>query len=156
MASADPRNPLHLAAFGFGTGFLPKAPGTAGTLVGVVLYLLLASMPVAGYVAITVLLFAAGIPLCDRVSRDLGVHDHSGIVWDEIVGYLVTMTAAPPGWLPAVAGFVLFRVFDILKPWPIRALDRAVHGGFGIMLDDVVAGIFAGVVLQFLVLAGVF
>lgn len=155
MAAADPRKPLHLVAFGFGTGFVPKAPGTAGTLVGVILYLLLAPIPIAAYVVITAVLFIVGVPLCDRVSRDLGVHDHSGIVWDEVVGYLVTMTAAPAGWLPVVAGFVLFRLFDILKPWPIRALDRRVHGGLGIMLDDLVAGVFAALALQLLVRAGV-
>lgn len=154
MAAADPRNPLHLLAFGFGAGFFPRAPGTVGTLVGVVLFLLLAPLSLPAYVGAVVILFVAGIPLCGRVARDLGVHDHGGIVWDEIVGYLVTMTAAPPGWLPVVAGFALFRLFDILKPWPIRALDRNVGGGFGIMLDDLVAGILAAVVLQLLVRTG--
>jgi phosphatidylglycerophosphatase A len=76
------------------------------------------------------------------------VHDHPGIVWDEIVGYLVTMALAPAGWLWIVIGFVLFRLFDIVKPWPIRWLDKHVHGGFGIMLDDLLAGLFAAAVLQ--------
>lgn len=148
MAQADPRNPLHLLAFGLGSGFVPKAPGTAGTLVGIPLFLLLSDLPLAWYLAVVALLFAVGIPLCTRVSRDLGVHDHGGIVWDEIVGFLVTMTAAPPGVLPLMLGFVLFRLFDILKPWPIRALDRRIGGGLGIMLDDLVAGLFAAAVLQ--------
>ena len=156
MAAADPRNPLHLIAFGFGTGFVPQAPGTAGTLVAIPLFLLLAPLTLPMYVAVVGFLFLAGIPLCNRVSRDLGVHDHGGIVWDEIVGYLVTMTATPTGWLPVIVGFVLFRLFDILKPWPIRALDRRVGGGLGIMLDDLVAGVFAAVVLQLLVRAGAF
>ena len=93
----------------------------------------------------------AGIPICAHTARRMGVHDHPGIVWDEIVGYLVTMTFAPQGWLWVAAGFVLFRVFDIAKPWPIRLLDRNVGGGFGIMVDDLLAGIFAAVVLQLLV-----
>jgi len=148
MAAPDPRNPLHLIAFGFGSGFVPKAPGTAGTLVGIPFFLLLSPLPLPLYLAIVAVLFVVGIPLCTRVSRDLGVHDHGGIVWDEIVGFLVTMTAAPAGLVPLLLGFVLFRLFDILKPWPIRTLDRRVSGGLGIMLDDLVAGLFAAGVLQ--------
>jgi phosphatidylglycerophosphatase A len=154
MATADPRNPLHLIAFGFGSGFFPKAPGTAGTLVGIPLFLLLEPLPLHIYVGVVALLFLVGIPLCGRVSRDIGVHDHGGIVWDEIVGYLVAMTAAPKGWVYVVAGFVLFRLFDIAKPWPIRALDRRVSGGLGIMVDDLVAGVLAALVLQVLVMSG--
>ena len=123
MTSANPRNPLHLIAFGFGSGFFPRAPGTAGTLVAVPLFLLLAPLPLHVYAGAVALLFIAGIPLCGRVSRDLGVHDHPGIVWDEIVGYLVTMTAVPSGWVYVICGFLLFRLFDIVKPWPIRTLD---------------------------------
>ena len=148
MAGPDLRNPLHLIAFGFGSGFMPKAPGTAGTLVGIPAFLLLSPLPLHLYLAVVGVLFLIGIPLCARVSRDLGVHDHGGIVWDEIVGFLVTMTAAPVGLVAVVLGFALFRLFDILKPWPIRALDRRVGGGFGIMLDDLVAGLFAAVLLQ--------
>lgn len=149
MGKPDPRNPLHLLAFGLGTGFAPKAPGTAGTLLGIPLFLLMSDLPLTGYLALVALFFVLGVPLCARVSRDLGVHDHGGIVWDEVVGFLVTMTAAPSGLLPLVLGFLLFRLFDILKPWPIRALDRHVGGGLGIMLDDLVAGVFAAVALQF-------
>jgi phosphatidylglycerophosphatase A len=89
-----------------------------------------------------------GVWVCDTASRDLGVHDHPGIVWDEIAGFLLTMLAAPPGWQWILVGFALFRLFDIWKPWPIGWLDRRVAGGLGIMLDDLVAGVFAAAILQ--------
>ncbi|MEW5756674.1 MAG: phosphatidylglycerophosphatase A [Pseudomonadota bacterium] len=143
-------NPRHVLAFGFGLGLSPKAPGTFGTLAGIPFVLACWQLPLAQYVLITLALALLGIWLCGQTARDLGVHDHPGIVWDEIVGYMITMTAAPPGWLWFVIGFVLFRFFDILKPWPIRYLDKHVHGGFGIMIDDVLAGIFAAIVLQLL------
>jgi len=144
----DWRNPAHLLAFGLGAGAAPKAPGTAGTLVAVPLYLLVSGLPLWGYLAITVAAFLAGIWICGRTAEDLGTHDHPGIVWDEVVGFLVTMTAAPAGWAWFVAGFALFRGFDILKPWPIHWLDARVGGGLGIMLDDLAAGLFAFAVLQ--------
>ncbi|MET0064723.1 MAG: phosphatidylglycerophosphatase A [Candidatus Thiodiazotropha sp.] len=140
-------NPVHLLAFGFGSGLTPKAPGTFGTLVGVPAYLLLQPLSPVYYGFVVAAAFLAGIWLCGRTSRDLGVHDHGGIVWDEIVGYLVTMLWAPPGWLWMIMGFVLFRVFDIFKPWPIRWFDQKVSGGFGIMLDDLIAGLFAAALL---------
>lgn len=135
--------PLHLLAFGFGSGLARRAPGTFGTLVGVLLYLPLSLLPLPLYAAVLILGGLAGIPICGRTSRDLGVHDHPGIVWDEIIGFWITMLLLPPTLLNIVLGFVLFRGFDILKPWPIRWLDRHVSGGFGIMIDDVLAGIFA-------------
>lgn len=141
------RNPVHLLASGFGSGLAPRAPGTFGTLAAIPIVLLAQLLPVWLYVAVTLLMFVAGIFICGRAARDWGVRDHPAIVWDEIVGLLVTMSLAPLGALWLLAGFVLFRVFDIAKPWPIGALDRRVHGGLGIMLDDVVAGIFAGVIL---------
>ena len=95
--------------------------------------------------------FALGVWICDRTARDLGVHDHPAIVWDEVIGYFVTMITAPPGWVWIVAGFALFRLFDILKPWPIRWIDRHVHGGVGIMLDDVLAGVFAWLSMQLII-----
>ncbi len=147
-AKPDLRNPLHLIAFGFGSGLLPKAPGTFGTLVGVVFYLLLQGLPLPLYLGLTLVGFLAGVWICGRTSRDLGVHDHSGIVWDEIIGYLVTMSLAPAGWQWVLVGFLLFRIFDILKPWPIRWLDQRVPGGFGIMFDDLLAGLYAGLVMQ--------
>ena len=114
------RNPIHFLAFGLGSGAAPVAPGTFGTLAAVPLYLLLAQLPVVIYLLAVVLAFGLGIWLCERCSRDLGVHDHGGIVWDEFVGFWITMLVAPEGWQWVVAGFVLFRFFDILKPFPIN------------------------------------
>jgi phosphatidylglycerophosphatase A len=142
------RHPLGFLGFGFGSGLAPVAPGTAGTLAAVPLYLLLRDLPLGSYLAVVALLFLVGLPVCAYAARRLGVHDHPAIVWDEIVGYLVTMIAVPPGLVWIVAGFVLFRFFDILKPWPIRWCDRRVPGGFGIMLDDLLAGLFSASLLQ--------
>ena len=139
---------MHLLAFGLGSGAFPKAPGTAGTLAAVPLYLLMQPLSAGLYLLLVVLLFLLGIWLCERTSRDLGVHDHGGIVWDEWVGLLVTLWLAPVGWIWLCAGFLLFRFFDIVKPWPIGWLDRRVEGGLGIMLDDLVAGLFGFAVLQ--------
>ncbi|NGY03480.1 phosphatidylglycerophosphatase A family protein [Solimonas terrae] len=147
--------PEHVLAFGFGAGLAPRAPGTFGTLVGILFFLALLWLPWPVFAAASLLLFVAGCFICGASARLLGVHDYGGIVFDEIVGYLVA--AAPLVWLaPASVGgwiagiviaFVLFRVFDIVKPWPIRLIDRHVHGGFGIMIDDIVAGIGAAAVL---------
>ena len=144
----DLRHPLHLLAFGFGAGLSPWAPGTMGTLVAIPVYLALRPLPPDLYRAVTLLVIGAGIWICGWSARRLGVHDHPGIVWDEIAGYLVTMIAAPAGWPWALVGFVLFRLFDILKPWPIGWLDRRLGGGLGIMLDDVAAGIAAMACVQ--------
>jgi len=141
-------NPIHFLAFGFGSGAAPYAPGTFGTLAAVPIYFLLLPLNLWAYLAVVLAITLVGIWLCHITSRDLGVHDHAGIVWDEIAGYLITMIAAPSGWQWAVVGFVLFRIFDIIKPWPIGWVDRRVHGGLGIMLDDVLAAIFAWVILQ--------
>lgn len=119
-----------------------------GTLAAIPLYLLLANLPLWGYLLALLLVSVAGVWLCGESSRRLGVHDHGGIVWDEFAGFLLTMTAAPQGWMWIVVGFALFRLFDIWKPWPVRVADRKVHGGLGIMLDDWLAGIYAWVVLQ--------
>ena len=146
------RHPVDLLALGFGSGLLPRAPGTAGTLAAIPLYLVMQSLALTVYVPLVAVLFLLGIPICAHAAKRLGVHDHPGIVWDEIVGYLVTMTFAPTGWLWVLAGFLLFRFFDVLKPWPIRWLDRRVGGGFGIMVDDLLAGIAAAAVLQLLVI----
>ena len=141
-------NPVHFLAFGFGAGCMPVAPGTFGTVVAVPIYLLLAQLPAVWYAMAVAALFALGVWLCEKTASDLGVHDHSGIVWDEFVGLYVTMFMAPPGWAWLLLGFVLFRVFDIAKPFPIRHLDRRWRSGFGIMADDVLAGIYAAIVLQ--------
>lgn len=144
----DLGNWVHLLAFGFGAGCSPKAPGTMGTLLAVGFYLPLSQLSLISYALVTVVVALVGIGLCGRAARDLGVHDHPGIVWDEIAGFLLTMFAAPPGWTWIVVGFLLFRLFDIWKPWPIRWFDRRIEGGFGIMLDDLVAGGFAAICLQ--------
>ncbi len=155
MPKADKRipprlllNPVHLLSLGFGSGLVPLAPGTAGTLVAIPLYLLAEPLGLSAYLLLVAVMLLAGIGLCSHTSRVLGVHDHGGIVWDEIVGYFIAMIAAPAGWAWVVAGFLLFRLFDIWKPWPINLLDRRVSGGTGIMLDDVVAGIYALLVIQ--------
>lgn len=142
------RHPVHFLALGFGLGCVPKLPGTAGTLAGVLLYFGIQSFGVVIYLALTVFLLLIGIWLCGKTARDLGVHDHSAIVWDEIVGYLITMIMVPAGWLWVVSGFALFRFFDICKPWPVSWADKKVGGGLGIMLDDVIAGIYGLVILQ--------
>lgn len=137
------RDPLRLIAFGFGSGLSPFAPGTVGTVVGVAFYWAMRDLATIPYLAVVAAMFAVGVWLCGTVASRLGVHDHPGIVWDEIVGYLVTMCCAPNGVLWIGAGFVLFRLFDIWKPFPIRWLDRRVPGGLGVMVDDVLAGIYA-------------
>jgi phosphatidylglycerophosphatase A len=143
-------HPIHFLAFGFGSGLAPVAPGTFGTLVGIPFFFFMASLPLWGYLSLILAFFLFGVWLCDRSSKMLGVHDHGGIVWDEIVGYLVTMIAAPAGWEWVIVGFILFRIFDIFKPWPIAYLDRHVSGGFGIMVDDILAGVYAMLILQLL------
>ncbi|MBR9865912.1 MAG: phosphatidylglycerophosphatase A [Oceanospirillales bacterium] len=147
------RNPVHFLAFGLGSGASPWAPGTAGTIAAIPLFLLIQPLSLAWYASVLVITFVLGIYLCGKTSEDMGVHDHGGIVWDEFVGYWITMFAAPPGWLWIVIGFVLFRLFDIIKPWPISWADKKVAGGLGIMLDDVLAGLMALVCLQLLTLA---
>ena len=144
------RDPAYFVAAGFGSGLAPKAPGTAGTVVGVILYaLLLASLPLWVYIAVVAGALLLGVVVSQRVTRQLGVEDHQGIVWDEVVGVWVTLAFAHPvtNWVWLAAAFLLFRVFDILKPWPIRTLDQRVKGGLGVMLDDVLAGVYAGVLL---------
>ena len=144
-------NPVHLAAVGFGSGLFPKAPGTMGTLAAIPLYWLLADVLALGlWQYVTLIVFAAvvGVYICANASKAMAVHDHGAIVWDEIVGYGITMIAAPQGWLWMVLGFALFRFFDIVKPGPIGWLDHNTEGGFGIMIDDVLAGVLAMLCLQ--------
>jgi len=129
---------------------MPRAPGTWGTLLAVPIYLVLHPYGQAVYVMVVAVMFGAGVYLSGRTAKALGVHDHSAIVIDEVVGMLVTWTGAAPGWAVVLVGFVLFRLFDILKPWPIRRIDEGVEGGTGIMLDDLLAGLMAAAVLQLL------
>ncbi|WP_257252367.1 MULTISPECIES: phosphatidylglycerophosphatase A [unclassified Endozoicomonas] len=142
------KNPVHFFAFGLGSGLSPVAPGTFGTIAAIPFYLLFQYLPLWNYLLVLAVSIVLGVWLCGKTSKDLGVHDHPGIVWDEFVGYWITMLAAPSGWEWVLAGFILFRIFDIWKPWPIGWLDKKVHGGLGIMIDDIVAGIFALIFLQ--------
>ncbi len=141
------RNPALFAAFGFGAGLSPKAPGTMGTLVAIPLYLVLMHLSTPFWWSTVIVMSLLGIWICGYASKELGVADHPGIVWDEIVGFLITMSAVSFSWINLLTGFLLFRLFDIAKPCPISWLDRRIKGGLGIMLDDIAAGIFAGATL---------
>lgn len=147
-AAFDTGNVRHWLAYGFGAGLSPKAPGTFGTLVAVPIYLLLSMLPMAAYLAVLAVMIAVGIWVCGTTANDVGADDPPGIVWDEIVGFLVAMIAAPSGWIWVITGFLLFRLFDIYKPWPAGTINRRLRGGLGIMLDDIVAGLMSLVVLQ--------
>lgn len=142
------KNPVLLAATGFGAGLTPYAPGTAGTLVAIPIYLFIAPLSPTSYLGVVLLLFALGVAMCRQAERQLAIYDHPAVVWDEIVGYLVTMFLVPVHWVWLVVGFILFRLFDIWKPFPIRALEHRIRGGLGTMLDDVVAGLYAWLLLQ--------
>lgn len=142
------QDPAYFIAFGFGSGLMPFAPGTFGTLAAMPLYLLFLGMHWSVYCILTILAFILGVVVSNRVTVELGVHDYKGIVWDEVVGYLLTMFLAPPGILWMLLGFILFRIFDIWKPQPIGFVDEKIHGGLGIMLDDVLAAVPAWIILQ--------
>ncbi len=144
---ADLRDPVLLLATGFGAGLSPVAPGTVGTLVGLPLYLVLAPSPAWMYWASVLVLLVAGVCLCDQAAQRLGTSDPGAVVWDEIVGLLITLGFTPPDWRWIILGFILFRLFDALKPWPVSWFDREVKGGLGIMLDDVVAALLAALPL---------
>lgn len=144
------QNPLHFIAFGFGSGALPRAPGTWGTLFAIPFYLALRDLNHFSYFIIITLIIFTSIWICDRVEKEMHVHDHQGMCLDEIVGYLVTMFAAPYGIKWVVIGFLLFRLFDIWKPYPIRLIDEKVSGGAGVILDDVLAGLYSCIILHLL------
>lgn len=141
--NVDMRRPTNFLAFGFGAGLSPIAPGTAGTVVAIPIYALLLMCSFSVYLIFLIVILGIGIWICGESSRNIGVHDHSGIVWDEIAGFLFTMLPFYPSVGSIIAGFLTFRFFDIVKPWPIRWFDQRVHGGFGIMFDDVIAAIFS-------------
>ena len=137
-------HPAHFLAFGLGAGLAPRAPGTVGTLVALPIYgLLMLSGSVLLYWLAVAVALVVGIWACGVASRALGVHDHGGIVWDEIAAFLIVLPFAPQNALGFLIAFALFRLFDIWKPFPIRRLDAQVHGGLGIMLDDVAAAAYA-------------
>jgi phosphatidylglycerophosphatase A len=142
--------PIQFLALGFGSGLAPKAPGTFGTLAAIPFFFLLHFLPAWDYLLVMIVCTVLGIYFCQSAADDFGVHDHPAIVWDEFVGVWITLfplTFFTFEWHWLALGFVLFRFFDILKPWPISYIDKQVHGGFGIMLDDVLAGIVAALLL---------
>ncbi|MGE5624075.1 MAG: phosphatidylglycerophosphatase A [Bacillota bacterium] len=141
-------NPVHFLAYGFGAGLSPRAPGTMGTLAAVPLYLLLTWLGPWIYAAGLIVALVAGVFICGYTAEQLETDDPGPVVWDEVAGYLLTMLGLPFGAVWMLAGFALFRLFDIWKPWPIRWLDRRIKGGLGIMLDDAVAAVFAGLLLH--------
>lgn len=150
----DLRDPLQLLAFGFGSGLAPKAPGTFGSLAAVALFPLLALLPLPAFLAVLVASAVGGVYICGHAARALDVHDDGRIVWDEFAGQWLALLPLLPlaQWdaralIGLAAGFGLFRLFDIAKPWPIGYFDRSVPGGLGIMLDDLIAGAIAAAVL---------
>lgn len=142
------RHPAHLFALGFGAGLSRRAPGTFGTLVALPLFALLLPLPPWAHYAVIAALFALGIPLCATAGRNLGVPDHGSIVWDEIVAMLLVLEFTPRSWPWWLAAFLLFRLFDIWKPFPIRQCDARLKGGFGVMFDDLLAAVYAILALE--------
>ncbi len=140
-------DPVHLLAFGLGTGLSPVAPGTVGTLLGVALAWFTLGLGLHVQVGIAAFLVIAGIWICDNSSKRIGVHDPGGIVWDEIAAMYIVLLVAPATITAWLLAFAAFRVFDIVKPWPIRDLDHSIGGGLGIMLDDLVAALYAAILL---------
>jgi phosphatidylglycerophosphatase A len=144
------KSPVQFLALGFGSGLAPKAPGTFGTLAALPCYLLCSYLPDLYLGILIILMSIIGVYLCGKTAEAVGVDDHPAIVWDEFVGLFITLYLTELTWLTLLVGFLLFRFFDILKPWPISVADKKLHGGFGIMLDDILAGIAAFVCMQFI------
>ncbi len=136
------KNPLYIITFGFGSGAAPIAPGTVGTLVALPLYWILSHLSLGMYLITVIMITLISMYLCDVASKKIGINDHQGMCLDEFVGLFVAMTGLSPTFLHMFFGFLLFRFFDIAKPWPISWIDQKIHGGVGMILDDVVAGIF--------------
>jgi len=146
MSVGTLRDPVHFIAFGFGAGLAPRAPGTFGSLVGLLAAWWLFELPLPWRVAVVLAVIGAGIFICGESARRLNRHDDQRIVLDEIAGVLLTSLAVVERSLFAVAlVFVFFRLFDIWKPWPIRDVDHSLRGGLGIMLDDLIAALYAAV-----------
>lgn len=142
------RRPAHFIAFSFGAGLVPVAPGTFGTLIALPLYwVFFPRVAAIEYLALIAVLFALGAWACEVTGRALGVHDHGGMVWDETVAFLLVLFFVPPALPWQASAFLVFRLFDILKPQPIRYFDRTVRGGFGVMLDDLIAAFLTLIVL---------
>ena len=142
------KHPAHFLALGFGSGLAPKAPGTFGTIIGLPLFYLIAHYSLNIQLSIISLLFLVGIYLCDVAGKALGVSDHGSIVWDEIAAMMLVLTITPMHWLWWLIAFGLFRLFDIWKPFPIRQCDAKLKGGFGVMFDDLLAALYALIVLK--------
>jgi len=142
------RSPARTLALGFGSGLAPIVPGTFGTLVALPFIFIFAQGPMWFYIAGMVGVSAIGVWACETACNDMGAHDDRSIVWDEVAGYLITMFLLPLTWQWLLAGFVLFRLVDIIKPWPINLLDKHVDGGFGVMIDDIAAGVLCCIVLH--------
>ncbi len=147
------KHPANFLALGAGSGLAPVAPGTFGTLAAIPLVWFL-PQSIAAFTLFVLVLFVAGVWFCEYCTNALKVHDHGAIVFDEWVGFFVAMIAVPRTLSTVVIAFILFRLLDILKPWPIRNIDARVHGGFGIMIDDVVAGLMACTILHALLNLG--
>ncbi len=143
------RDPVGFFAFGFGTGLSPVAPGTVGSAAGVAIAWLSLPLALEWRILAGVLMVGAGIWLCGEIARRLGVHDHPGIVWDEITAMYLVLLTVPPAIVLWALAFGLFRLFDVWKPWPIRDLDHRLRGGAGIMLDDLAAAFYAASILAF-------
>ena len=142
-------HPAGWIASGFGVGLSPRAPGTIASLVALLpWWLYLQHLSFAVYAGLLVFAFAVGVLASNWVIAKTRIEDPSVVVWDEFIGQWIALALAPAGWLWMLGGFVLFRLFDIWKPWPVSWADRKLHGGFGAMLDDVLAGLYAFVVLQ--------
>lgn len=146
-------HPAGWIATALGAGLSPRAPGTVGSAVALLpWWFLLRGLPLSTYVAVLVVGFALGVWACEVADRRLQMHDQGALVWDEVIGMWITLIAAPHAWWWLLVGFGLFRLFDIWKPWPVGLADRRVHGGLGVMLDDVLAGGYALIVLQLVAL----
>ncbi len=138
------RNPCHLLATCFGSGLSSLMPGTIGSLVAIPFWLLLIQLPWQIYLLLLVFSIYLGIYLCHQTTKDIQVHDHTSIVWDEFVGMLITLTMLPANnWEWLITGLVIFRILDIVKPWPISWFDLNIKGGIGIMIDDIIAGLLS-------------
>lgn len=144
------KNPLHFMAVGFGSGLSPIASGTTGSFAAIPFCYLFTGLPVPWYLIIIMISWYIGIVACQSATDAIGIDDHGAIVWDEFVGMFITTICAPQSLTWMLVCFFVFRIFDIVKPWPIKLIDSDLHGGLGIMLDDVLAGLYSLVVIQLL------
>ncbi len=145
-------NPIHCLSLGLGCGLSPLAPGTVGTLLGVAIYLLIMDVGVLFYLSIVLVIIGIATAVAEYTSEALGGVDHRAIVIDEIAGFLIACISLPADWIYLLLAFVLFRIFDIAKPWPIDFIDRRIGGGVGIIGDDLMAGLYTLLCIQLLAL----